>query len=172
MPSVEASRTTLERFGSRFPAALWAALALLARLPPGSGLRRRVLKRFFALGFQAISRDDDALLVHAYEPGIQLRIVGPLPAALGLSPEYSGHPGIHQLSRDYRAEMAALVWTPEQLFDLGETIVVRVRNIARGRASGIETSQLQGFVYHLSPRGRIARQEIYWNWEEAARLLG
>lgn len=55
---------------------------------------------------------------------------------------------------------------------LGERIGVRTLAIGRGLRSGVETSNTNGFVYTMSPRGLIARVEVYWKWEEAAAALG
>jgi hypothetical protein len=63
-------------------------------------------------------------------------------------------------------------WTPEHLIDLGDRWVVRLGMSGSGRTSGVPTSQTWGSVYHLSPRGRIARQDIYWTWDEALAASG
>jgi hypothetical protein len=33
------------------------------------------------------------------------------------------------------------------------------------------TRRATGLVYHLSPRGMVARQDLYWTWEEALEAV-
>jgi len=40
-----------------------------------------------------------------------------------------------------------------------------------GRSSGVETARTLGYVCYLSARGLIARQEGYWEWEQALACL-
>ena len=67
--------------------------------------------------------------------------------------------------------MAELRGEPEQVIDLGGRFAQRVTHIAVGRSSRVEIRQTQGFIYYLSPRGLVARQEWYWTWEEALAAL-
>jgi hypothetical protein len=60
---------------------------------------------------------------------------------------------------------------PDQIIDLGDRIALRVTLVGRGRRSGVETTNSQGFIYCMSPRGMIARQEFYWAWDEALAAL-
>jgi hypothetical protein len=63
----------------------------LARLSPGSHLRRRGLKRAIARGFEAASREDYAAGLLFYEPDVELRAAGEFARALGLPERYDGH---------------------------------------------------------------------------------
>jgi hypothetical protein len=58
----EAGRSVEERVLLRLPTPVVDLLTRgFWRLPPGSHLRRRLLKRAFARGFEAIARDDYAI---------------------------------------------------------------------------------------------------------------
>jgi hypothetical protein len=61
---------------------------------------------------------------------------------------------------------------PEHLVDLGDRWVIRARLSGSGRSSGARTNQTWGSVYQVSSRGRIARQDIYWSWEETLAAAG
>jgi hypothetical protein len=147
-------------------------LAGVARLPPGSHLRRRLLKRGFARATEHPPRDEfraAALLV--YEPDVEIRVIGDVARALGLAEAYHGHHGRVQAWEDYTRDMDNFHYEIEQMIDLGERIALRVRMFARGRSSGVEAAQTQGYIYYVSRRGLIAREEIYWAWEDCLATL-
>jgi ketosteroid isomerase-like protein len=153
------------------PAVVHAALARLMRLPPGSALRRRVLKRAVARGFAGPSRGDYELLLLFYEPDVEIDVIGEWARALGLAERYRGHEGMLAIWSDYQQD-ADLRVEPEELIDLGDRIALRVSLNVRGRASGAPTAQPIGFIYYLSQRGLIARQTFYSDWEDVLAALG
>lgn len=106
-----------------------------------------------------------------YEPDVELHVLGGVARALGLSESYHGHQGVREVWRDYRRDMDDLRLEPEQIIDLGDRIALRVTLVGTGRASGATTRHTEGFVLHYSPRGLIARHEIYWSWEDALAAL-
>ena len=70
--NVEAGRSIEERVMLRLPTPV-ARLVMsgFRRLPPGSHLRRRILKRSFTRGFEAASREDYAVALFFYEPDVE-----------------------------------------------------------------------------------------------------
>src|SRR5690349_1152403 len=60
----------------------------------------------------------------------------------------------------------------EEVIDLGDRLVIRYAFTGRGKTSGVKTSKTTGYVIHLSPRGRVARQETYWEWDKALEAWG
>jgi hypothetical protein len=67
--------------------------------------------------------------------------------------------------------MAEVRVGPEERTDLGNRFAQRSTLVAVGRSGGVAIRETQGFIYNLSPRGLIARQEWYWTWEDALAAL-
>jgi ketosteroid isomerase-like protein len=150
---------------------LHVALAAVLRLPAGSHLRRRIVKRSTIRSLEASGRGvfDFGLLF--YEPDVEVQVLGDVAQALGLAESYRGHQGVREVWRDYLRDMDELRLEPEQIIDLGNRIALRVTLVGTGRASGATTRHTEGFVLYYSPRGLIARHEIYWSWEDALAAL-
>ena len=166
-----AGRPALERMLARSPWLTGIALAVIARLSATSRLRRRALIEAFSRSFGAINRDDPWLVPHAYEPDCEIYF-GPGLRTLGLADCYHGHAGWRESNDDGRETFADLHMKPEHLIDLGDRWVLRLRISGTGRLSGVPTGQVWGSTYQLSPRGRIARQDIGWTWEETLAAAG
>ena len=141
------------------------------RLPPGSHLRRRILKRSFARGFDAARREDYAVALFFYEPDLELRAPGDVAGALGLPERYYGHQGFVDVWSDMQQDMDDFRFQPEQIIDLGARVALRGTLVGRGRASGALTRQTAGFIYHFSPRGLVALQELHWTWQNVLDAL-
>jgi SnoaL-like domain len=146
-------------------------LACTFRLPPGSELRRRLLKRGFARGFEATRRDDYQFALLMYEPEVEHRMFGENARALGLAERYHGHRGFLDMWRDYKKDMDDLHFETEQIIDFGDLIALRASLVGRGRSSSVATTRTAGLLYYFSPRGMIARSDVYWTWEEALAAL-
>ncbi|MGO8907624.1 MAG: nuclear transport factor 2 family protein [Solirubrobacteraceae bacterium] len=168
----EAGRSIDERVMLRLPTpVVRLMLRGLALLPPGSHVRRRILKRALARGFEAARRDDYAVGLLFYEPDVDLRAGKEVGRTLGLPERYYGHQGFVDIWRDMKQDMDDFHLQPEQIIDLGDRIVLRGTLVGRGRASGLPTRQMTGTIYHLSPRGMVARQDVYWTWEDTVAAL-
>jgi hypothetical protein len=59
----------------------------------------------------------------------------------------------------------------EDLLDLGDRIVIRVRGSARGRGSGIRIDGVLGHLWTLRG-GKAERFDVYGTWEEALKAAG
>jgi ketosteroid isomerase-like protein len=59
----------------------------------------------------------------------------------------------------------------EDLLDLGDRIVVRVRGSARGKGSGIRIDGTLGHVWTLRA-GKAVRFDVYPTWQEALEAAG
>jgi ketosteroid isomerase-like protein len=165
-------RSFEERVMLAMPTALQRVLQRgFARLPPGSQLRRRGLKRLVTLGWAAASREDYEVPLLFYEPDVEIQTAAEWAQTLGLPESYHGHQGFLDVWRDYRQDMADLRFEPEQVIDLGDRFAVRLTGAVVGQSSGVAIRQTQGSIYHFSPRGLIARQEVYLTWEDALAAL-
>jgi ketosteroid isomerase-like protein len=170
--NVEAGRSIEERVALRLPTPVVRLLMRgLARLPPGSHLRRRLLKHSFARGFEAASREDYTIPLLFYEPDVELRASREAARALGMPERYEGHQGFLHVWRDWKEYLDDFRFQPKQIIDLGDRVALRAAVVGRGRASGVPTSQMIGMIYYFSPRGLIAQQDAYWTWEEALDAL-
>ncbi len=169
---VVAGRSIEERVMLRLPTPLVRLLPRgFARLPPGSQVRRRTLKRALARGFEAGSREDYAVGLLFYEPDVEIRAPGEFARALGLPERYDGHQGFIDLWRDTQQDMDDVSFQPEQIIDLGDRVALRGTLVGRGQTSGAITTQMTGTIYYFSRRGLVARQDLYWTWQEALDAL-
>ena len=142
-----------------------------ARLPPGSQPRRRVAKRLNALGWAAASREDYEVPLLSCEPDVEIRAISEFARSLGLADSYHGQQGFLDYWRDYRQDMANARVEPEQIIDLGDRVAVRLTMVAVGRSSGVAIRETRGNIVYVSLRGLIARQEVYWTWEDTLAAL-
>jgi hypothetical protein len=142
-----------------------------ARLPPGSQLRRRGLKRLMTFGWAAANREDYEVPLLFYEPDVEISGSAEFARTLGLAESYTGHQGFVEVWRDIRQDMAEARFQPEGVIDLGDHFAVRLTGVAVGRSSGVAIRQTQGNIFYFSPGGLFARQEAYLTWEETLAAL-
>ena len=142
-----------------------------ARLPPGSQLRRRWLKRTNALGWAAGSREDYEVPLLLCEPDVEIRMAFEGARTVGLAESYHGHQGILAFMRDLRQDMADLRFEPEQVIDLADRLAWRVTVVAVGRSGGVAIRETRGNIFYLSRRGLNARHEFYLTWEDTLAAL-
>jgi ketosteroid isomerase-like protein len=168
----EAGRSVEERVLLRLPTPVVGLLYRgLWRLPPGSHLRRRMLKRALARGFEAAARDDYAIPLLSYETDVEIRFPGGAARALGLPEHYEGHQGFLDFWRDWKQDMDDVRVQPERIVDLGDRVLLIGTFAGRGRASGVLTSRRFGTIYYFSPRGLVARQDVL-DQADALRAAG
>jgi hypothetical protein len=163
-------RTLDERFMVRWPSA-WAALSrALNRLPPGSRLRRALLRQSALSGWGAWVRGDlDLCLVrfapdYHYDPPREWLIAG-------MPNVYRGHAGLRQWAADLHDAWEFLDHTPLELVDAGEVIAFLCRIRLRARTSGIELDSRLGQVFWIE-RGLIVRESDFGDWDEALGVMG
>jgi ketosteroid isomerase-like protein len=157
---------------ARAPWLVGMGLAVISRLSPTSRLRRRAMVEALSLAFPAINRGDLWVVQIAYEPDCELRLAPGGLRTLGLAESYRGHAGWREFYDAGKEIFLELRLTPEHLIDLGDRWVARLRTSGTGHASGVPTHQTWASVYHMSSRGRIARQDFYWSWEDALAAAG
>ena len=163
-------RPLSDRLGLALPWLRRAMSAGLLRLRPGSPLRRRLLSSAFRRGFAAFNRRDLEAGTQLFDPEVEIRLFGF--SLLGLQDRYRGREAFADVFAEWESNMDGLQFQLERIVDLGDRIVARVHVTTSGKASGLPTSTTAGFVYHLSPRGTVARFDDYWDWEEALEAVG
>ncbi len=169
--SERTGQPALERVASLVPPLVRLGLTAVSRLHPTSRLRRRALQVGFLRGFAATNRHDDSFVALAYEPECEFHIDTGF-RTLGLADSYRGREGWSELIEAVAEELPDVRWAPEHLIDLGDRLVLRAKMTGSGRTSGARTQQTWGSIYHLSPGGRVARQDVLWTWEQTLAAAG
>src|SRR5205807_1057445 len=147
-----------ERLALAAPGLFSLLRRLLFRLPPGSTLRRRVLKRFAVLGWDAFARGDYEASLVGFDAGYDVNLHGELFQGLGFQARYVGRAGLIEFGEAWRAAWSSIEYEVEELIDLGDPIVMRFTTISRGAASGAEVRQTAGAAYSLVD-GTIVRMD-------------
>jgi ketosteroid isomerase-like protein len=160
-----------DRLALRAPRSTRRLAKLVLARPPGSPLRRRLAKRAVAHGFEAVARGDDGVALLAYDRDFEFNIVGDAFGALGFAERYHRQEGWHDWRRLWHEAWVNARYTPEELIDLGDRMIVRLTILAQGASSGAEVVQTTGNVYYLRD-GAVVRQDFYWDWSECVEALG
>jgi ketosteroid isomerase-like protein len=161
-----------DRILVRLPFLADRAASRLAHLPPGSSLRRRLILRALRHGFDAVSRNDPEVVLLGYEPDVEIFSFGA--AGLGLAERYSGHQGWLDFVSDITENFADPRYTVNRVLDAGDRWVAEVEFLGQGQTSGATVGNNWGTVYLFSPRGKIQRQDVFWQdgWEQALEAAG
>ena len=154
-------RPLLDRVLVRVPWLAHFFIAWTVRLRPGSSLRTRLTEWSFRRGFDAVNRKDpEAVGPLAYEPDAEVWVSG---LELVVKKDcYRGHQEYRDLFLEVDDAWNDWWWAVRKVLVADErTVVAQLDLTGRGRVSGAEvTINGAGSVYHLSPRGRIRRQDF------------
>ncbi len=154
------------------PFLIGRAVARFAKMPPGSPLRRRILKWFMRRGFDAHERKDVEIAQLTYEPELDLRLSGT--EGLGLAERYSGHQGWHDLFGDIYENFVEPRYTVKRVLDGGDRLVFEFEFAAMGKISAAPVTLSVGTVMFFSPGGKVQRQVLFWQdgWRQALEAAG
>jgi ketosteroid isomerase-like protein len=158
-------RSVDERLFLRFPSLFRRLAAALARLRPGSQLRRLVIGRAVARAYAAGNRRDFEVLLlthdrdHEYRPSPKL-----MPP--DLQPVFRGHDGYLRLWHYWMDAFEDIRWDPEEVLDLGDRFVVTTQQTGHGSASGVAVSE-PVFQLFETRRGLVTRQTDFLDRSEA-----
>jgi SnoaL-like domain len=169
-------RPLLDRVLVRVPWLAHFFIAWSVRLRPGSALRTRLTDWSFRRGFDAVNRKDpEAVGPLAYEPDAEVWVSG---LELVVKKDcYRGHREYRDLFLEVDDAWSDWWWAVGKVLVADErTVVAQLDLTGRGRVSGAEVSvNGAGSVYHLSPRGRIRRQDFLieeGGWQNALEVVG
>jgi ketosteroid isomerase-like protein len=163
-------RTLDERILVRFPALVPRLVAVWARLPRHSRLRRVMLVRLVRQGYAAVNRRDFDLTIRVYDPGCYE--YHPEQVALPDSdPVYYGHDGFHKFWRQLLEAFDDVRLDPKEIFDLGDRVLVTIQMSGHGTGSGVSVNQ-QLFQVMTFRRGVIVRQDDYQDRAQALEAAG
>jgi ketosteroid isomerase-like protein len=165
-------RTLDERLYVRFPALYRLFAGVLTRLPPRSRFRRSVgafrLQRAYAA---ANRRDFDVVLVgmgpeteYEYRPSPDF-------IAPDQDPVFHGHAGYLRMWGTWLDAFEDLRFEPEQLLDLGDTMLVTAEVRGHGSGSGVAASERVFQLFELR-RGLVVKQEDFVDQAKALEAAG
>jgi ketosteroid isomerase-like protein len=173
LPSERAAhrRTLDERFFLRFPALYRLLADALMRLPLRSRLRRLVLTRLAGRAFAAANRRDFDVQLLSIDPGVEYHPAGDqLPA--GMDAVVYGHDGYVRRLRAWVDTFDDFRFEPEEVIDLGGTLLVTVRWSGHGSGSGVPMSGRLFQLLTLKRCGLVQKQEDFTDRAEALEAAG
>jgi ketosteroid isomerase-like protein len=121
---------------------------------------RRAYEAWAAADFETLFRLIDERAV--------IRRVPPLPLGSGT---YHGHEGLVETSTEWSEDFAEWEMRAEELFDLGDHVLVRVYQRAVGAGSGVPVESHYWFLHALR-NGRITRLDMYATEAPARKAAG
>jgi ketosteroid isomerase-like protein len=125
-----------------------------------------MLARQVALAYAAANRRDfGAVLVGLDPERFEYR-----PSRDLLPPDmqsgFHGHAGYLDVWRHWLEAFGDIRWDPEEILDLGDTLVVTTQQRGTGSGSGVGVSEPVYQVFTLR-RGMVVRQADFLDWDEA-----
>jgi ketosteroid isomerase-like protein len=166
------ARAFEQRLFARFPWLAAPGLRFVARLEPSSRLRQRLLVRGLVLSLQAFNRGDLDAIAPTRDPDFEFHPPREAVEAGFFEPTYRGAAGY----RKYVSELAD-VWGSEmrvesvEIVDLGDRVVMLLDIPMRAQASRVPLTGRLASVATLE-RGRVVRQQDYFDHAEALRAVG
>jgi len=158
--AIRPQRDSLDVMLVRCPRLVGWVGAALARMTPGSALRRRVMSLSIKRAFEAMARSDLELLLQGYDPNVEVWMRGM--SGVGIGGCYRGHEGVRALYAEVDDVFEEWSWTIRSLVDGGDRLAIRADFFGVGRGSGVETTMKDaGTAFRLSPRGRATWQEWF-----------
>ena len=115
----------------------------------------------------AWNRQDDEAALQLFSPDAELDASGRI-----LNPDiYTGIDGLMRFRRDIAEAWDRFELEIEDLFDSGSLVVVFVRSLGKGRASGIEVDFRSAWLVTVSDQ-KITRLRLYRERKEALEAAG
>lgn len=162
-------RSLDERLFIRFPGLYRLLAGAFMRLPPRSRLRRLMVARRVWRAYAAANRRDfDSVLV-GWDPGSEYRPSGDLMPP-DLETVFYGRDGYLKLWRYWLDAIEDIRWDPEEIFDLGDTVLVRAHQNGHGSGSGVAVSE-SVFQLFKFRRGLVLRQEDFLDRSKALEAV-
>jgi ketosteroid isomerase-like protein len=163
-------RSIEERLALRFQGVVALFASAISRSRPHSPLRRALLRHGVRLGFEALNRSDFEAAFAFHDPGIEV-IEPPEVVKLGLDPVSRARAGRIHVQRRWHAEWGELRFEPDELFDLGDRLLVTARMKGSGISSGAAYNNDFANLLTLSG-GRGIREEMFLDRGKALEAVG
>jgi len=107
---------------------------------------------------------DMAALFEFYAPDVEWDMTGSWVADMGV---YAGHDGIRSFFRQFREPFEDYWAHAEEFVDLGDRVVVRVRQGGRGKGSGVDIEMPSYWQVYTLRDGKAVRVEVVRTAEDA-----
>jgi ketosteroid isomerase-like protein len=118
--------------------------------------------------WEAWKRRDIPKLFDFYDEAVEWDMSASAVPDMGI---YRGHQGVRDFFRDWVEDFENWQATPIAFMDADDSVVVTVRQTARGKGSGAGVDMLYWQVYRLRG-GKAVRVEIYRYESEALEAVG
>ena len=167
------ARPFRDQLAVRLPFLVDLGTAAALRLSPGSWLRRRGVKLALRAAWDGINRRDFEPARLFYERDAEVFLVGA--EGLGLAERYTGERGWIEFIGDIFENFGEPRFTTQRVRDGRGRIVAEIALAASGKVSGVPVTRSVSTIYWFSPRGRIARQDVFWerdSWHLALEAAG
>ena len=119
-------------------------------------------------GYEAFAQGDIEAALAMFHPDIQ---VEDHERSLETPTSYHGRDGFLTLFATVNEGFSDVRYTPEELTDVGDRVLVEVRRTGRGRASGAQVEERQFHVWDMVA-GRAVRFRVYLDRNQALEAAG
>ena len=115
-------------------------------------------------GFEAFNRGDMEAVLEFLHPDVEVHST----AAVGEEGTYHGHQGFLHWNRLWMDAWEEFWVDLKEIEEVdGHNVLVHVRQIGRGRGSGLEVDQVVTYLFTIDDEGKATRVHIYTEREEA-----
>jgi ketosteroid isomerase-like protein len=135
--SASQRRSLDERLFVRLPVLYHLIAAALTRLPPRSRFRRLIPTRYVRRAYAAINRRDFEVLFLGLDPHIEYIAAGDVLPSGMFPPVSHGHAGYEGNWRQLIDSFEDFRVEPEEIFDMGDTLLACNRYVGHGSGSGV-----------------------------------
>jgi ketosteroid isomerase-like protein len=119
--------------------------------------------------WEAWDRGDMGALFDFYDPDVEWDMTHSYVPDMGL---FHGHDGIREFFREWRAFFVEYHAEAEEFVDAGDSVIVRVRQAGRGRASSVDVEMPAYWQLYTLRDGRAVRVAIYREEGDARAAAG
>jgi ketosteroid isomerase-like protein len=158
-------RSLEERLLVRFPLVARVAARALMRLSPSSRVRRAGIAHFVRQQYAAANRRDFEVVLVGLDPAFEYRPSRDL-APPDVEEVFRGHEGYLRLWEYWLDAFGDIRWDPQEILDLGQSLLVTTEQRGRGVGSGVAVSK-PVFQLFTVRDGMIARQDDFLDRSEA-----
>jgi ketosteroid isomerase-like protein len=160
-----------ERVWARLPALIPISTAAILRLPRRSRIRQALVLYWVRRSYEIVNRRDFELALAAQDQNVLISWTaeagGPIAPDL-VGREFHGHEGFRRAWEAWLEAFEDLRVEPEEVSDLGDRLLIGVRLVGRGTASGVPVEQ-RGFTLYTFRGGKVVRQEFFVDRDELSR---
>jgi ketosteroid isomerase-like protein len=163
-------RRVQERLYVRLPRVAAFLTRRVLRFPPGSWLRRAMIRNAVRIALEAVNRGDYEAAFVLLPPDYET-IPPPEFVALGFDPIYRGREGPVRFHLQWVAELGEFQNEPDEIIDLGDRVLVLGRIEGSGVSSGAAFADEAAYLITISA-GRMIREQEFRSHEQALEAVG